>query len=678
MSSLSLPDEISYLITAFLPTQPTKDRAKSYLILSSFCQGVRSSTSANKEAKLNPATESLRRAFTPLVVSRLAEAEESDNLASISFLVALFQIDRESASAIFVQDGLIDYVMDSLDIFSSSSQLSLEVAHLLGQASGLKLCRAIISAHSLQWLESKSRQSTDTALRVAAAIALVKLLKGVAIDASDDSTSEDSSALGREEELSKLMKGIVISGKEDRSSLTDAIEGLAYLSADPSVKEALSGDLVFLSRLFSLVPRRKDALSRDPSEINSTLLYGIVVIISNICAYRPHLTEEEVQIQKLRRIAKAGKGATTAVENFEFPVLENEEYCKERGRRLVAAGAVDVLAAVVPTTDSPRIRATVGKALLSIVEDKENRGKVLQSGGAKVLMLIFRQSMSQPGKAASLESADLPAVQALAKLAITSSPVQVFGPDEGAVYDAIRPFSYMLLHPSSTLLQRFEVLMALTNLSSQSPESASRIAKADGLLDRVELLLLEDHPLIRRAAAELVCNLISGSDEVFERYGGAENPSGSQSKLQVLLALSDVDDMPTRLAASGALAILTAAPSACHALFALHLERHRVLPILTQLIDPSITPIDDNDTEDERGLIEGHPGLVHRGVICAQNFFLSIQAPGARQEISTEAEKVGLVRALVKIVQGQAGSVDRLVLQPAVKVLKLLLESIEK
>ena len=643
-------------------------------MLSSFCQGVRSSSSPPvTKDDVDPATESISKVFAPLIISRLQEQEEQDVLTGVSFLTALFQVDWQTASLVLLQDGVIELVADIHDLFPSS-QLSLEVAHLLGQAGGYKPCRAAMSSQSLEWLKSKSRQTADTALRAAAAIALVKLSRGAAADAVDNTNPKEQLGLARDEELAKLMKGIVIAA-DNQSSLGDAVEGLAYLSVDPVIKETLSKDSTFLSQLFALVPRRKNT-SQPPKETNSTLLYGILVIIANICAYRPHLSEEDAQIDKLRRMAKAGKEANSR--GAELDALNDDEHAKQRCRRLIASGALDVLTTTL-LTESRGIRVTAGRTFLSFVEDKENRGKILQSGGAKALIRIIRQALSALTSSESTSSAnsrvldvtDLEPIQALAKLAITASPVQVFGPNEGAVYDAIRPFSLMLLHPSSNLLQRFEAIMALTNLSSQGAEAASRVAKADGLMNKVELLLLEQHPLVRRAAMELICNLIAGSDEVFERYGGAEGSRGSKSKLQILLALSDVDDLPTRLAASGALATLTTAPSACRALFDLQRERQRVLPILAQLIDPSAVP---SHEEEEARDAESNPGLVHRGVICARNFLLSVDDLAERKQLAAEATSVGLVLALANIMESDSTAISPAVAMPTAEILKNLME----
>ncbi|KAJ7492331.1 microfilament motor [Mycena latifolia] len=660
-----LPDELSYLITAFLPSQPASLRSKAYLVLSAFCQGVRNS-SAVKGKQPDPATESLVRVFEPLVVSRLADSEERTLQEGISFLTALFQVDWESGSPIFQQDGILDFMMDSVDL-TPSAELSLLVAHLLSQACGHKPCRAIITSQTSQWLEVHSRDQGDPALRAATSIALVKLSRGRSGDGAETGLPE---AQAQDDELADVMKQLVISG-DDQSSISDAVEGLAYLSVDPLVKDALSRDPIFLKRLFSLVPRRKSS-----AEPNTTLLYGILLTISNLCAYRPRLTEEQTQIEKLKRMAAANKSS----QDPKGSAFDDDENVKTRVQRLVAAGVLDVFSGAVPGTESLGIRVVAGKALLNIIEDRENRGRVLQSGGAKLLGLIIKHAMStlpasvdgQSNKKATLDVTHLEPIQALAKLAITSSPVQVFGPNDGAVYDAIRPFSLMLQHPSATLLQRFEALMALTNLSSHSAEAASRIAKADGLLSNVELLLLEEHPLVRRASMELICNLISGSDAVFERYGGAVNTSGTKSKLQIVLAMSDVADLGTRLAASGALATLTDAPSACEGLIALQLERHRMLPILAQLIDPSTSP----ENDDAQEIMETDPGLIHRGVVCARNVLLSIKDENTRKQIAKEAGEAGLVKGLVNVMKSSPGDA---ILGPAMEALKCVMDSaIEK
>lgn len=698
-----LPDELQLLVASFLPTQPLTSRSKAYIVLSASCQRLRDNTPKSRQAESDTSTESIVNAFSPMLASKLGETTESDALAGLTFLTALFQIDWQAASAIFLQDGVYDTLEDMPDLFASSAPVSLALAHLLAQAAGHKSCRAVISDQAVRWLEEKARQKEDSSLKAAAAVALVKLNKGKIADAAANPLSAASppssvgAAGGGDDDLVKLVKSLVLEAPTSSlsSSMQDAVEGLAYLSADPKVKELLSSDEKFLSRLFAIVPRRQTLWSGSSEDMGMTPLYGTVLIIANLCAYRPRLTEEETQIAKLRRLAKASGGANSdsnkASDITEENKLDDNEHVLARGRKLLKAGVMDALTSAVKVTESRAVRLAVSKALLSLVEDNNSRGKILQSGGAKALITTIQGILSLASSAAGsdkkkqpqLDVTDLEPIQALAKLAITASPVQVFGPNAGALYDAIRPFTLMLTHPSATLLQQFEAIMALTNLSSASPESADKIAHADGLLNKVELLMLEDHTLVRRASVELICNLIAGSDEVFEKYGG-ESGESSKRKLQVLVALCDVEDLPTRMAASGAVATVTSSQDACKHLLELQGERGRVLSILGQLVDPSIVPpsdhesgVEDVDEEEDaaRRTDEADPGLVHRGVMCIRNFFVGVRddVEGSKQ-IAQEAQRIGLVQALARVFREHSSNRSSPVLRPVAEALKCMME----
>ncbi|KAF8808115.1 ARM repeat-containing protein [Phlegmacium glaucopus] len=655
-----LPAEIIHLTSAFLSTRSdsTTVRPKAYLVLSAFCQGARAA-----RGKESDATKIITKTFGQATLQYLGETDETSLLTGISFLTALFQVDSQAACSIFAEDGLVENLTDSIDL-SPSDVLSQNLAHLLGQACGHKSCRAIMSPQIVRWLEFKSGQTRDPILRGAAAVALIKMSRGAASDGPENGTPEVK--IERSDGLASMMVEIVIS--EQTSSAVDAIEGLGYLSMEPTVKELLSKDKVFLKKLFALVPFQKSSSSTASNDSNPTLVYGVLVIICNLVAYRPRLSEEQKQVENLKRMTKTGKGRAVAPEAVSS--LENDDHVKARIHSVMEAGALSVFSAAVSSTASLGVRVNVGKSLLSIVEERGNRGEVLQAGGAKVLQIIVRKGLASAGGTSNDHSnvLDLEPIQALAKLAITSSPVQVFGPNVGAMYDAIRPFSILLQHPSSNLLQRFEAVMALTNLASHSADIASRIASAEGLLNKVELLLLEEHTLVRRASMELICNLIAGSDVTFERYGGEGESPNSTSKIHILLALSDVDDLPTRLAASGALATLTSAPSVCRALIELQFERHRFLPIMTQLIDPSAVPAMEHQQDQP---LQTHPGLVHRGIVCIRNVFHNINDDRTRETIMKEAKEAGLLEALVQLVK-QDGIAKDPILQQAAEALTLL------
>ena len=653
-SSPLLPTEVLCLISSFRSTHSTASvHSTAYLILSSLCQSVRSKAKGGDQ---DAATMDIVRIFQDSVVNLVGDTEEQAIITGLSFLSALFQVDWESASMILLREGVIDNIMDNVDL-TPSAELAYETAHLIGQACGHKKCRTRLTPRINLWLKS---EVTSTHQRVAAAatVAIVKLQKGASADDLVNETPEKSDALAQN------LKSIIMTNGEP-SSMVDAIEGMAYLTIDPAIKETSSRDPAFLKRIFSLFSYRKP--NSPVTSGNLSLVYGVLSIITNITSYRPRLSEEQSQVEKLKSMTKSGKGSLSAQEPS---ILDSDDHVRARVRRLIDAGVLPVFSAAMSQTNSRGVRLNVGKALLSIVEDKENRGMVLQTGGAKVLQNLIkesRESCEAPNKELTRNVIDLEPIQALAKLSITSSPVQVFGPNVGAMIDAIPPFSHMVTHPSSTLLQRFEGTMALTNIASYSTDLATRIAKADGLINKVELLLLEDHVLVQRASMELICNLIAGSDEIFERYGGGDTVGSGMSKLQVVLALSDVDDLPTRLAASGALATLTISPGACRALFALQLDRHRFLPMMVQLIAPS-------NSTDSTGQAQHASGLLHRGVVCIFNFLAALDSD-ARKSIFNEAKDAGLMEALADVIKNPSIKTNEPIQLTAAQALKILMDS---
>ncbi|KAL5535659.1 MYO1_1 [Sanghuangporus sanghuang] len=679
-----LPDEYARLTTLFAPTTQSATRARAFVVLSSICHHHRH-TSPVLAAEDDPGTHNILHLFLRSIEGKLADVEERSLLEALSFVAALFAVDWRTAAALFRRDGFQDSMMDSLELFPSSAQLAAVVASVLASSCGYKSCRECLSPQCTSWLETTFRHSIDIKLRAAVSLALLKSLQEVGSGGVDvaNVTNNFASADQKREELFTTFRDTLVRSESSIRDMADTVEGLAYLSTIPTFKSRIADDDELLKKIISF----RSSLERKVSSVEDfgTIPFGLAALIANLCSYRPHLTEEQAQIERLKRMAQPNASRTEGNKKQSTSSEESDdEHVRSRAKRLVAAGAPELLVSITRATDSELARAIVGKAFLGLIEDKENRGRILQSGGAKALMTIIRASRQYPdsqstnsSKKASIEYADLISIQALAKLAITASPMQVFGPDENHTIEAIRPLAFILQHSSSTLLQRFEALMALTNIASASPELADRVAHADAILGKLEFLFLDENQMVRRAATELTCNLVSGSELVFNRFSGdggdsseSSKLSASKSRLHVLIALADVDDEPTRLAASGALAALTGSPTACRLVALLEFEHHRVFLILKSLIDAT------EDEERGRRNGAGSPGLVHRGVVCIRNIFMNLSDDELRNKIASEAVRHGIVNALTDIVRsaGQNG-VPEAVLRPTAEVLKWLMDS---
>lgn len=675
-----------------LPRPESDLRSSAYLSLSTIVSAARAPPRSEvppSQQQRKASTQALVSAFTPALDDALQGTSVEPVLSTFAFLVALFQVDPESAIAILQRDGMIDSVLDALDVFPAQEspgaqgtdlRVARAMAALLCQAAGHRASRSLLKnaqdTRCIRWLRGNISLS-DVPLRATSALALTKLTKGGLQDAEvmgstyhgegDHDTGED------EETLVRLMEGIVLNGSSqldlESPAIVDAIEGLAYLSTEPPIKEIIFEDDQLVRRLIAIglrvTPSNKKKLQPklDP-RLSIGLHYGIAVIFHNLCAYRPKLSGEEEQVARLKRMTKTSlaKEPKGRLEEVKEDARDSDDAVRKRIGGLLKAGLLPVLSGLA-RSESTTTRAFAGKIYLSVVEEQANRGAVLQNGGTKALMHIIHSS----SKSGADPTPDYASIQGLSKLTITSAPVQVFGPDPGAVYDAIGPLTSVLLAslsssgPSLSLtsgpnnLQRFESLMALTNIASAGAASAARIAATPKLFSALDMLLLDDHPLLRRAATELVCNLVV-CDEGFERFilhpmsSPASPPSTSppttphavgtppkpkrratkgaaENRLRILLALSDVEDLPTRRAASGALAMLTSDDAICGVIVGIERKKGNAIAILGRLLvgDEDVEEEVDNNVGKGKGKAEStHSSppdlaLVHRGIVCLRN-----------------------------------------------------------
>ena len=676
-----LPDDYSRLLACFLPRKPSSTRGKAHVALAAICDRQRRSNSTNSLEDDDSSTRGIIHLFSSAMQTRLNEVEELPLIEALSFLIALFTIDWRAGSSIFTRDGFQDTMMDGLDLFPTSVELPKAIASLLSSACGHKICLASLSPRCISWLETTYQHGKDDRLQATLSVALLKLSQGSEVAANTVGGDGSGSLPVKTRQTDYLQTFIDIITRSGTSiqDAADAIEGLAYLSTKPAFKELIIKNKNLLQKLISF---HKDLRSKAAlDEPLGTAPFGLAALIANLSSYRPRLTEEQLQIERLRQMAQSGasKDGKGRFKDTSEDVLDDDEHVRLRANQLVEAGAVTLLVALSKSTDGAATKMMIGKAFLGLVEEKGNRGKVLQAGGAKTLMSLIRSSQQKPDEKSfnplakgNMEYADTVSVQALAKLSITSSPLQVFGPDVNLTIEAIKPFACLLLHQSSTLLQRFESLMALTNISSVGPDLADRVAQTEGVLGKVETLLLEDNVLVRRAATELLCNLVSGSESVFNQFSGDDGPSGTtksgqtKSRIHILVALTDVDDEPTRLAASGALAVLTGSPTACSSMVSLQIESHRALPILKQLIDPG-----DNDD----GKANPNQGLMHRGIVCIRNILVNTTDATTMKVLLKEVMECGLLESLTNIVKSaEQGEIPEIVLRPVAESLQCIMK----
>lgn len=365
------------------------------------------------------------------------------------------------------------------------------------------------------------------------------------------------------------------------TSQQNSIEGLAYTSLQPKVKESLASDQLFLKSLIK-------ALGEAPPK--SPVTYGALSILANLTTYMPTLSEEQKRLTQLKAYANASKPLS------DKEPLNDDEHTAKRCQAVFDAGVIPTLVTHSQHGSVASLTLVVS-IIFSLAKTNKLRGKMAQQGAIKLLLQVY--SLFSPESI----TAQRKTAHALALILISTDPNHVFGGSNPlSLISAIRPLLLLLTDDPSVehrdLLPVFESLLALTNLATTDDVARNAIIRTG--FPQVEELLLSNNQMVTRAAVELICNLML-SPEGIAKFADGGKPASN--RMRIILALGDSEDTATRRASGGALASLTQWDAAVNTI----LERDRGVKILLALC------------------IEDEEELRHRGVVCILNI---VSTPG--------------------------------------------------
>ncbi|KAL1987023.1 hypothetical protein VTN96DRAFT_4897 [Rasamsonia emersonii] len=543
---------------------------------------VRSQATLATAKYLEASKEVGQKRFSKLVTAKVTKARNEDLIVAFSAVAAVFPVVPTITATLFLAEGFLQSIEPLLDREVKSTKVEVALLELFNAACMDKACREAIRNSCTEWLTHILSNGTEKSSELAAVV-LAKVKASETGDASESNgkVQEESNSV---HELVDRFKGLMSGSKVAR--LHNPVEGLAYSSVKPDVKEQLAHDPAFLKGLFSVLVSHVE---------DSSLLYGGLMLISNLTRYLPNLSEEQKKMSELKAYADATKGAA------QPNPLDDDEHVMARCNAVIDAGVMPLLVECGKTS-LKSVHGLTSKILLSLSKNPKTRGKLAQQGAVKLLLNIVGPKNGS-SSAPDLDETTHNASHALARVLISVNPSHVF-PYSGfpQITSAIRPLVALLTPPETNaisveqprdLLPVFESLLALTNLAS-SPDVTAAESIVRQAWPVLEDLLLSNNTFIQRAACELVCNLMTCESGILKFADGSKRAG---QRLHVLLALTDVEDVATRRAASGALAMLTEYDAAIAAV----LERPRGVNLLLSLCQ------------------ENNDDLVHRGVVCIRN-----------------------------------------------------------
>ncbi|XP_071383985.1 protein unc-45 homolog B [Centroberyx affinis] len=468
-----------------------------------------------EDLKCDPERDNFRDICDEYIKSKFDPKDMDRNIHAINTISGLLQGPFDVGNALVGRQGVMEMMVA---LCGSEREVDQMVAVEALIHSSTKMSRAsFIITNGVSLLKDIYKKTKNEKIKIRSLVGLCKLGS-----AGGDDYSLRQFAEGSTEKLAKQCRKWLCNPQIDTRTRKWAIEGLAYLTNDADVKDDFVEDEPAMKAMFEL------AKSKD-----KTILYAVACTLIN-CT---NSYEKKEIIPELVQLAKFSKQHVP-----EQHPKDKKDFIDKRVKRLLKAGVISALTVMVKADNcilTDQTKELLSRVFLALSEDAKDRGIIVAQGGGKALIPLALEG-TVAGK--------VKASHVLAKIAAISNPEIAF-PGE-RVYEVVRPL-VSLLNTERDGMQNYEALKGLTNLAGFSDKLRVKIVK-EKALPEIENYMFEEHDQIRQAATECMCNLVS-CKEVQERYLEDGN-----DKLKLLVLLCGEDDELLQIAASGALAMLTA------------------------------------------------------------------------------------------------------------------------
>ncbi|XP_062399336.1 protein unc-45 homolog B [Sardina pilchardus] len=468
------------------------------------------------DLRCDPERDNFREICDEYIKGKFDPNDMDKNIHAINALSGLLQGPFEVGDKLVGRQGVMEMMVA---LCGSEREVDQMVAVEALIFSSTKMSRAsFFTTNGVALLKDIYKKTKNEKIKIRALVGLCKLGS-----AGGDDYALRQFAEGSTEKLAKQCRKWLCNPAIDARTRKWAVEGLAYLTNDADVKDDFVEDEPAMKAMFDL------AKSSD-----KTILYAVACTLVN-CT---NSYDKKDILPELVQLAKFSKQHVP-----EQHPKDKKDFIQKRVKRMLKAGVTSALTVMVKadsTILTDQTKEMLARVFLALADDPKDRGIIVAQGGGKALIPLALEG-TDDGK--------IKASHALAKIAAISNPEIAF-PGE-RIYEVVRPL-VSLLNTERDGMQNYESLMSLTNLSGFSEKLRLKIVKENALPD-IESYMFEDHEQIRQAATECMCNLIT-CKEVQERYLVDGN-----DRLKLLVLLCAEDDDKLQRAASGALAMLTAA-----------------------------------------------------------------------------------------------------------------------
>lgn len=436
-------------------------------------------------------------------------------------LTTLLEGPIDVGNAVLGRPGIIELMMVLAQSEDKLQQL-IAVEAIASSATKQTAAKSIINLGMGVLKELYKSKHPD--IKVRALVGLCKCASSGGQDASQVYMADQSY-----QQLMKVTRKFLLNPTKDYDQRRWAAEGLACLTLKADIKEEIIDDDEVIESLFEI--------AKNTKRLGQYAVSTVLVNLTN--TYFNKDDEKELCREELEKVARFAKHHVP--EQHEG---DKAKYVEDRINTLMQYHVATVLN-VIASSESKKVQENCSRIYEAITRDKDHRGPVVAAGGVRTLIDLGNNGNDECKKRAQ---------QSLSRIAISMDPNIAFSGQRAC--DAVRPV-LALLEYDKTGMETFEGLLALTNLASMGDAVRKRIYADKGFGSIETLMFDQDHPMLRRAATEVINNLVM-SEDVAKRF-----ETDVTERMKLLILYCEEDDFELVRAASGSLAHLTMHENNC-------------------------------------------------------------------------------------------------------------------
>ena len=421
-------------------------------------------------------------------------------------------------------------------------------SEVLSAASTIEQTRALVTNLLNGGAVAKLLSSDDRDIRSGAASAVTKL-------GLSDKTAGDAEIMGLLETACALLEDTGEEIKLDKlktaatSAVERGIEMITYLVANTVVKDELAAGFGSSPTSHHSALEHLVKICEVSNAGESLSGFGLATIFQNMAVTNLQLRKEafdgkELTMEQYDEIQRMGKT------DEEKDLMDSEvdpdtkAACDERIRKMASSNVPRALVALTEGASEHTLEQ-ISVAFYRMASEQSVRGVMIQQGVLTACIKIDKKE--DPTETETMKKVIRYARHAIAKVLVTTNPALLTSAQR---LGSIKPLIQLIRDLHSTDLQKFEALLALTNVAGSGDDAKSRIASEKGI-QSCHFAMFSDHEMVRRAATETLCNMVP-HQAMMEHLSDPEH-----LKLWLAFAADYEKDYECSRAAAGCLAMAT-------------------------------------------------------------------------------------------------------------------------